>query len=373
MKKIFAFIAIFGGLTLAAADPYYEATVKHVDAGGEMMTYCNITVPFNTLNNLTAKLAKVLGQENGIAKSAINCVLNVLDLTSFKACAQSSVEVEPGFFIYKDFVYVDGNSKSIFSNKALNNIELDFLSLPADTRLALVCDMNSAYVWKRLTQEIENSGDQALTAIFAKFKAEAMENGVDIDKIAESINGPALLAVAGESINDLKVVVFITDSNGAVSALLRQEFTPEDGSNVFKFKELPFLPNAKDAQLIYNKGSVMFVSDPRIIKSDKKLGDLPQYRKYADALPKNGYFLFLLDMPQKINDEIRSQIPDKARPFFQLKPFSIVLVGVSEPDGVACVAASSFSVPMCIFNVLEGVFGTALDAVANESAAQNRD
>ena len=355
MRKLFAVMALFGGLSLAAADPYFYSTVKHVDIGGEMLVYSNISVATKALNNIALKIGKAVGAENETVRCAINCALNLLDVTSFKAFAQSSVEVEPGFFVHKAFVNFDNlNSNSILSGKAFPDTNMDFLPLPADTRLAIVTNVNLGYIWKRVNDEIENNGDRVMTRWFVDFKAEAMRNGIDIPKIAESINGPVTLLVTGESVRELKVMLIVTDKNGSIGAALRKSgLLPRDGENIYHFGALPFLPGSRDAQLRYENGYVMFVSDPQIRAAGKKLGDLPLYCKYAQVLPKNGHSMILFDLSQKMIDDIRGQLPYQARGVFNLKPVSIVFIEKNYPDGFGAVTASNFSVPMEIFNVLE--------------------
>lgn len=367
MKKIFAAMALFGGLTLAAADPYFDTTIKYVDYGGEILTYANITVPLKSMTNIIAKAAKIAGKENTSGLKAIEGMLRLMDLPSFKAFAQSSVAVEPNFYVYKEFYCIDGASKSIFGGKAVTNSKIKFLNLPADTRLAMMCNFNSVYIWKRINEEVAATGDKMLIEAFNQLKAEAQKSGINIDDLVASVNGPVFMLLTGNNAADLKAMLYITDSKGAVSTELRKHFPEQNGEKFCAIKDLPF-PVAQNAQLIYGNGCVVFVSDPKILSPEKKLGDLPQYKKYAAKLPEEGFFMLVTDISQQFAENISAMMPPEAKPFFQPKPFSLVTVGSAYQDGIGTVIASSFSVPMSIFTMIEKWVCIGMDVAAAQKA-----
>ena len=371
MKKFFALLTIFGGLSLAAADPYFESTVGHVDTGGEMLTYVNITVPVRVGNGILMKATKVLASQSPEAAAGLKILMNLLDLPSFKAYAASSVEKEPDFFVYKDFLRIDSGSKSIL-RQLLTNSEINFTNLPADTRLAIYFNINLSSLWTRINEEVAASGNRQLISGLADLKAMAQREGIDIDQVVASVNGPVFLLVTGNSIPELKVMVRIPDTNGVVAALLRKQFPPQNG-NSFIFPGLP-IPGAKDPQIIYGEGNITFVSNTALLETPAEtLASRQQFAQYAEQLPREGCAMVLIDISKQFLDGITPELPREARSFVKrLTPISLVAVDFINEDGIGGVAASNFSLPMSFFNAVEKLADVAFDMFAAQCGGAPR-
>lgn len=371
MKKFFALLTIFGGLSLVAADPYFESTMRHVDTGGEMLTYFNLTVPVRMGNGILAKAAKILAGESPEAAAGIKLFMNLIDLPAIKAYAASSIEKEPDFFVYKDFVRVDASSKSVLL-KFFANSEIDFLKLPADTRLALQLNFNTPFIWTRFNEEVAASGNQQLISNLANLKAMAQSEGIDIDRLAASLNGPVFLLVTGNSIMELKIMVRIPDANGSVAAQLRKQFPPQNG-NIHLLQGLP-IPGAKDPQIIYGDGVITFVSNTALLEAPAEtLASRPQFAKYAEVLPREGGTLLLVDISKQFLDGIVPMIPGEAQPFVKrLTPISLVSIGFINEDGIGGVTASNFSYPMSLFTAIEKLADAAFDMLAAQRGGAPR-
>jgi hypothetical protein len=344
-------------------DPYFDTTMKHVDAGGEMLSYNNISEQMKSFDN-TIKNISSFATDDPAVQTAILIVGRTLDLTSFKGVAQSSANVERGVYVYKSFALTDENSKSVLSGKAVQKAELEPImkSLPANTRLAVYSNINSQYLRQRLEEEIAASGNQKIIQAWNNFQIKAKAKGIDFNALASSVSGPMLLAITGSNPFDLKIVAIINDKDGVLSALLSKKFPPKAGESAHPVKSLEsFMPKA---QLVYGDGCIMFVSDPAIMKKpEKMLGDTPRYRKYAAYLPKEGSGFLVVNLSKKFTESVNAFIPPQ---YGKLKPTCLFAVDTVAENGVGCVAASNFSIPSSFARLVERMTKIALIS-ANET------
>lgn len=333
------------------SDPYFDATVKHVDMGGEMFVYKNLSASMRSCENIMAYLEQAAHRPH--TKSAVRAFAGTLDLKSIKAVAQSSVQVAPRLHVYKSFVLIEKNSKSILSGKAFRDEPIDEImkSLPADTRLAIYGNVNSSFLWTRINEEIAASGDKTLIGIMNNVKANFKAKGVDVDALTASLNGPMMLVVAGKSPLDIKFVVIIADKDGLLSNALRKKCPPEAGKSYFPVKDLPLFPKAR---LVYSEGCVLFVSDPKLLEQPAKmLGETKRFKKFAPQLPKKGCSFTIVDISKNFADTFNFIIP-KEYMLLPLKPFSMITVDSASEDGIASVTVSNFSVPAVFPKLMEG-------------------
>lgn len=374
MKKHFLLtlcsIAVMCGVAgcCTKSDPYFGATVKHVDMGGEMFSYQNLAASMRSVDNMLAHLEKSIRHPR--AKSLVRVFAKSLDLKSIRAIAQSSVKVEPRLYVYKSFLLIDENSKSILSGKAERNQPLDAImrSLPADTRLAIYTDVDSAFLWARLNEEIAASGDRKLIRIVNNAKANFKAKGVDIDALAESVSGPMMLVVTGQSPLGMQFAVIIADRDGVLSAKLRKKCAPKSGDSAYPVKDLPFFPRA---QLVYADGCIMFVSDPKLLeKPAKMLGDTPRFRKFAPHLPKKGSGFMIVDISKNFAKSFNRFVPRNSKS--QLKPFSMITVDSVSKDGAESVTVSNISMLTVSAKIMETTFPTALSMAKRKLKAIRR-
>lgn len=357
MKKFFAGMALLGGMALAAADPFFEATVKHVDMGGEMFAYQNLTESMKSFEGIITSLENATRRP--LVKSAVKAFAKTLDLGSFKGIAQSSVKVAPRLYVHKSFVLTEGNSRSILAGKAARNVRLDMImrSLPADTRLAVYADVDSAFIWARITEEIIASGDQKLIQLVNETKANFKTMGIDVDALAASVNGPMMLVVTGKSPLELKFAVLIADKDGVLGAVLRKHFPPKAGENFYPIRKSQYLPQAR---LIYSERGILFVSDPKLLDPPAKMfGDTPRFRRFASLVPTEGSGFMIVDISKNFAKTFNAFIPNDYKPF-QLRPFSMVTVESASSDGVGSVTVSNFSLPSVSPKIMAATFQKAL-------------
>lgn len=331
--------------TIKKTDPYFEATIKNVDIGGEMLLYQNISKPMRSCDRMLKGLGKVADEKDPTTQSLFVAFAKMLDVTSFKAIAQSSVKVEKGVYLYKQFVLTRKNTKSILAGEALKNEKLDHMiaSLPADTRLALHGNFNMVYLLKRLTEEFAATGNKTLIDGLAKLRTQSKAEGVDIDAWAESACGPMMLVISGELPQDLKVAIAISDKNGVLSGLLRKQYKPKENESSYPITGIPIFPKA---QLVYSEGCILLVSDPAILaKPAKMLGDDPRYSKYLPLLPKEGSGFMVVDVNPNFAALANFMIPEDKR-CITIRPFRIVAVDCRRENGIASTMASNFSLPI---------------------------
>lgn len=377
MKKhlFMALCAVAAAFGVAAAetpqklDPHFEAVIKHVDVGGEFLFYQNVTSLMKICDNMVAYVGKIASQKDPAVRSAFDIAAKLLDLTSFKAQAASSAKLDRRFYVFKQFMLVDPNTKSVLSAKAFPNAPLESMmrSLPADTRFAVCSNVNSAYIWARINEELIASGDQKLIAGLANIRAKAMNKGVNIDVLAASVCGPMMLVVAGKNPVSLKIAVAIADKDGALSAQLRKSFQPKAGESVYPIKDLDIFPNA---QLVYSEGCVLIVSDPKILEKPAKMfGDVPRHAKFLAQLPKEGNSFMIVDIPPKFAEFINAVTPMEYRQAFRMRAISFAAVGTASPDGMGSIAVSNFSLPMVYPHVVNATMANAVKEILEKSAA----
>ena len=348
-------------------DPYFDATVKHVDIGGEKFSYDNISAQAKSFDNTIKSISRFATDDPEI-QNAILIMGRLLDLTSFKGAAQSSVKAAPGVYVYKSFALTAANTKSVLSGKTVQNTKLDAImkSLPADTRLAVYSNVNSAYLWQRLGEEIAASGDKMLNQAWNDLQLKAKAKDVDLTALAASVSGPMSLVIAGNSPFDLKIFVAVNDKDGILSAVLNKKYPPKAGESAHPVKSLE--STMPKAQLVYGDGCIMFVSDPAILKKpEKMLGDTPRYRKYAAYLPTEGSGFVIVNLSKKFTASVNAFIPPQ---YGKLKPASIMAVDTVAEDGVGCVAVSNFSIPASLTKLGEKMIEFSLISTKEEKVQE---
>lgn len=341
MKKLFIGMALACGMALAAADPYFDATIKHVDQGGEMLDYQNVSSLTVMLNKAMAYLAAESGEVE--AQRAVAFFSKLLDITSIKAQAQSSVKIEPMFYVYKGFTFIDPAGNSILMSRSVRDTELNFLDLPADTLLAVYANINLGEVWKRVTDEINANPDKEMVKKFNDMLADAKKDGVDINAIAESIDGQIMILIAGENVMAPRIFAAIPDRTGALSAALNRKFPPAAGSSAYPLPAGDVMPNA---QMIYSKNCVLFVSDPKVLeKPAQTLAANPRFAKYASKIAGKGVGYVVMNIPPQVASFANAMMPEDAAKMIKVKPFSFAAVNTISENGLGVEIASSFSIP----------------------------
>ena len=347
MKKAFAAIILFVGAALSAADPYFALAVKHVDSDGEALSYRNLTRVTTRIEQLVAgslyRICPGDDEQNTAIRNGVTAAFKLLDLTSFRAMATSSVELAPETFLYKDYVVVAKDSKSILVNRSARDLPLDYLELPADTRIAISMDVDLGRIWQLVKEEIAATKDAELNDLLAQTER-LKQHGIDLDRIMAAMLGRFLLMVSGDSIQTLGLRLDIPDKDGSLSAQLRMFMPTAEGSNAVQLplplENTPFgVP-----QLVYAPGRIQLVSDAKVLNPARKLGSVPVFGKFAKLMPKTGTGYIVIDLPKELFIMLgRAAETDLSA--LDIPSLKLLAVGYADQDGVGTVAASNVSLP----------------------------
>lgn len=349
MKKFLVGIACVCSVVLAAADPFFHTAVKHVDTGGEMLMYQNLTTMMfvidRQLPNFLIQLAAA--DEDGkvspeLVKKGADVAMKLLDLMSFRAMAASSSEVAPRRFVYKSFTVISPESRSILVNREAKNRPVNVLNLPFDTRFALSLDIAPGAMWQQVKAEIAAAAAPELNDLVSTVEA-LKDEGIDVDALLGSLSGELFILVTGDSLENLGVRIDLPDRDGKLSAQLKTFLPPAEGSNAAPL-QLPVPVGAP--QVVYAPGKVQIVSDMKMLAApEKTLAQRAVYAKYAKFLPAEGTDYFVVDFPKSLTDlgntlieaQVEGTVP------LRLKPLFFAAVNRRTPEGISGVAVSNFS------------------------------
>lgn len=352
MRKRFWMSALFAcGLSLAAfAAPQdkalFDATIKHVDMGGEMLQYQNTRALQEIVDKIPA-VVKIFAEGEPMAPtidSAVQSVIKLLNIKAIKAGAASSVEVAPGIYCLKDFILVDMQAKALFIDPDMPNTILDWQGLPADTRIAIKQYVNLNRIWQMVYNEIKNNQDPQIRQLADMIDAVRQQQGIDIHALFASFDGDVEILLTGTSLEDAAAKVVIPDKNGSISALLKIVAPPQGDSNIATVPT----PVA-NIKVIYEQGKITAVSNEKLLAEPvETLGDKAEYKKYARILPERGYGYCIVDLPAELINMGKAAIGDEKELLavidMFIRPVSIVCVGSTKKDGFAATVASNFSI-----------------------------
>ena len=346
MQKIKVFFMLLFGLMLSSiclantAQENFKQATKYVDPNGESYVYTNLRGIEKFVNKYVPAAVGILTQDNpktaAIAVPAANAVKNLLNVSAFKAVAYSSVEAEKDIYIDKTFVLFDRKAQSIFIDPNPVNVPLNWMALPADTRIAVKFNLNLAHAWALIKKEIAATQWNAQLAQFTQIP--------ELNLILDNFHSDVELLVTGTSLNDLAVKAVVTDKDNHIAAAVRK-FAGEMVKN--DTIEIPLQKNFKITVML-TPGKIIAVSSPKLmLPPEKTLASKPLYRKYAKYLPKNGTGYVVIDIPQESIDLLKAQFKD-SRAVVQLidlflKPVSAVGVSTAEKDGAYSISAANIS------------------------------
>ncbi|MCI5780038.1 MAG: hypothetical protein MR051_09560 [Lentisphaeria bacterium] len=349
MKKFFLGIACVCGIVLTAADPFFHTAVKHVDTGGEMLMYQNLTTMMFVLDrqlpNFLIQLAAA--DEDGkvspeLVKKGADVAMKLLDLMSFRAMAASSSEVAHRRFVYKSFTVISPESRSVLVNREAKNRPVNVLDLPFDTRFALSLDIAPGAVWQQVKAEIAAAATPELSNLVSAVES-LKEEGIDVDSLLGSMSGELFILITGDSLENLGVRIDLPDRDGKLGAQLKTILPPAEGSNAAPL-QLPVPAGAP--QVVYAPGKVQLVSDMKMLAApEKTLAKRAVYAKYAKFLPAEGTDYFVVDIPKSLTDLGNTLIEAQSEGTMalRLKPLFFAAVNRRTPEGIAGVAVSNFS------------------------------
>ena len=341
------------------------SALKEVDLGGEMLAWNDLTFLTPLLNEKFPAMVKILTQkmeEAPIINQVVKSTIKLVNVQAFKGVAASSIEYRPGIFVTKSFLLADTGARSIFIDNTRKNVALNWTQLPADTRVAIKAHINLAQVWQLIYHEMKNNPDPVIRKFTEEMDAELNKEGVDLHKLAATINGDFEILITGSNIQDVAAKVVIPDKNGAISALLKKELPPKQGSNI----ALIPTPLGINIQVIYEQDRIVAVSHPKLLqRPEKTLASVPHFSKYAEVVPGNGFAYAVIDIPEDVLNMVKANfndLPELVQLFDQfIQPISIVSVMQVKSNGSKTVAASNFSLAR-LKVLLPGVAGFATQA-----------
>ena len=341
MKKWLCAVLLGGSiLTAPGADPYFAESIKHVDMGGEMLYYNNLSGLSEVVNVLLPELIKSGNIPDKEAQLYAQFVLNLLDIGSLRSVAGSSLKHDDGVYISKNVLLFAPDSKSLLCTPDGVNKVLNWRAVPAETVFACGGMVDLPALWQKVcaVQPEKFLGENA---------AILREAGAFIS----GVKGYAEILVAFQADGDIGFKILLPDATGSLSALLKSHFPAAPGKNV---APMPFLRSG--AQLIYGQGSIVLISSEAMLQAPAKtLGTVPAFAAFGKHLDAagTGYCVVQLNdaMAAAANFMLSAEV---------LKPFNLLAVERALPDGRVVTIASDFSIQQAQWSIIGkqlGIFG----------------
>ena len=364
--KFFAIFAAAGvALSLAAspgANSDFKTALSKVDQGGEVL---NVQASGADYLRYYNSLPDRMQNPKDLPAIILKRMHKIAGMPYVKASAFSSKEVTPGCWVFKAYSYLGKENMrmpSLFSLAGSNRDLSGIGELPADTVLAFAFYCDAEKLYKLIKSDFSSAGEQ-FAQLFTQLENDAAQQKIDLNAVLKSFNGFVNGVIAGNSLNDLRILIEIPDQTGAIAGVLR---------NLFK---LP--PNAKEAQiplffiparLSFRNGYIKMSNVPdNMMQTGAKLGTLPKFKNYLTAVGRTGNGFLLLNLSAPLINNVKGIIPQEISSFIDIEPFSLLMVSKAETDGSALVAASNFSITKCFTEfvrvpVIAGMLLPALNA-----------
>jgi len=364
VKYLSALLATVFSVTVFAvqsSSEIFKKTINRVDYGGDFLQYMNVTPTMQKLNKLPDFIGDLLTafdiQDAATAKEVTGIIVKTLNFQTVKGIALSSREVAPESYLLKQFVYLgnDINTPSAFSMVPKNNSAIKWQDLPADTIIAFDSKILPGEFFKLLKTNLAESNDPQVKGVALLIDQLAM-SGIDMQTITDSVESISL-TISGRDPDTFGISFSITDNNGSITAKLAKIFPRHPGQNTVNIPipSAPF-PGIAPA-LFYGEKSLTFVSHPRLLNApEKKLGDLPEFKKFASLLQSSGTGFMIINIDRELISNSLSYmskaISDST--FAQkycLTPIRLFAVDSTLPDGFMLSVASNFSIPQIAMEI----------------------
>ena len=383
MQKVKVFFTLLFGLMLSSiclantAQENFKAATKYVDPNGESYSYTNLVGIEKLVNETLPATIRIFIQDDpqalAVANPVIKAGLNLLNVSAFKAVASSSVEVEKGLYVTKNFTLFDRKAKSIFIDPNPVNAPLNLADLPADTRIAIKLNLNLANVWNLFKKEIDATP-------WKKEFSEIIQDH-ELNLVLNNFHGDIELLVTGTTLQDLAVKAVVPDKGGHIAALIKKHAGNDIKDNTL---EIPIEGDFKITVML-SPGKIIAYSSPKILDlPEKTIASKPIYQKIAKNLPKFGTDYIVLDIPQETIDFLKLVFKDTPEVIqlidLFLKPVSVVCVARAEKDGYFSVTASNFSFAqagqvlqsgVCVIPIAAGMLLPALNSARDRGRVAN--
>ena len=359
MKKFFGSLTAVLGVSFAlcasqADEAKFNSSIKHVDMGGEMLSYQTTAGLQKLVDKVLPKAmefflknAKTPAEEAATARQAVKSIRKLVNIGAIQAVASSSKEVSSGIFVTKCFTLIDRSRKSILVNPAAANGPMRWRKLPANTVIAAQFQLNLPHAWKMIEREIRTNPDAKIRSLAGMIDEVKNSAGIDVDKLVEALCGDVSFAIAGTSREDLAAIITIPDKNGYITAQLKTLMPPQEGKNSAVFPS-----DFGNVTVAYLPGRITAALRPEAFSAPAKtLGSVPAFQRYARYLPDEGNSFFILNFSEELIGLVKKLAESEkevGKLLDMLEPVSMAVVGTTSADGAGCVAVSNFSIPQLI-------------------------
>lgn len=367
MKLKFSAIFAAAGIALSlsaspGASGDFKTALSKVDQGGEVLQVQASNAEYlRYYNSLPDRMQSPKDLQFVILKR----LHKIMGVPYVKANALSSKEVTPGCWVFKSYSYLGKENMripSVFTLAGSNRDLSGIGELPADTVLAFAFYCDAEKLYKLIKSDFSSAGEQ-FAQLFTQLENAAAQQKIDLNAVLKSFNGIVNGVIAGNSLNDLRILIEIPDKTGAIAGVLRNLFRLPANA---KEAQIPlfFIP----ARLSFRNGYIKLSNVPdNMMRSGAKLGSLPKFKNYLTAVGRTGNGFLLLNLSAPLINNVKGVIPQEISGFVDIEPFSLLLVSKADADGSALVAASNFSITKCFTEfirvpVVAGMLLPALNA-----------
>ena len=335
-KKIFSLVAVFStAILFAAPRTPMQAALDKVDQGGEWLYAGSMAKEYQKFINNVPNLKDPQAQ---LQQKLVRKFYKILGMQLIQAQANSSKEVSPGCWVCKNYAYLGKKNMdlpNIYRFFGNTDRQLDWVDLPANTIIAASIDIKLDKFYALLRDEF--STDDEFKAMFLNIENIVKSRNVDPEKLAASLNGTFKLCIAGSSPADLAIRISIPDREGELAAIIRRELklNAKAADATLPFFFMP-------VKVKFNKDSVT-LANPTPLNQADKLGNAPAFANYLSHIGRNGNSYFLINLTPQLINTLNAMMPPQIKKILVLKPFSGIMVGKHDAEGIYSIGAANFS------------------------------
>lgn len=354
-KKLFSLVAAFSmSASFAAPAPTpTRIALDKVDQGGEYLFVGTMSKEYKKFVN---EIPDAATPQQRLQQKILRQIYRIFGVHLLQSQAISSKETIPGCWVYKSYHYLGKKNMQIPSvYNTLNtgkDRRLDLVDLPANTLIALSFDVRLANFYAMLRKEF--MADPDLKGLIEAAESSAKANKIDLNKLLASLDGTIKLCIAGSSPSDLAIRIEIPDRYGEVAALIRREM--QLSANAAE-ATLPlfFMP----VKVKFNHGSIS-LANPTPLSTAEKLAQTPAFANYLSLVGTTGNSYGLINVTPQLIASLNAMMPKEIKNVLNLSPFSAIMIGKYDPEGVYCIGAGNFSITKCFTAGATTAFGAML-------------
>ncbi len=347
----------------------FQKAVSNVDMNGEMLYYQNSAGVQKLLTRFIPQLLKYALKDNPLApviQRNWDSLCQIINPSAFEAVALSSKEIDDDLYLFKSYILLDRQKKSIFIEPVAVNTQLDWQNFPEDTVAAVKARINLKHLWNTIVDQIKNSPDQTSQALLLQIEM-LKQTGMDINAIISGLEGDLEIIIAGTSVNDLAVKFVLPDQTGVFSAII---------APLIQGLDIP-LNNFQLKSAIVPGKLIFYTSERLLSPPQNNLGNSAVFKKFTAQLPEQGNLAVAFHLSKQMIDQLKyttaAQNPVFAEFCNNLEPLALLGVQSAEKDGDKAVIVSNFSIPQAkqLCSLVAPVAATVLPAL-NSSREKSR-